>query len=133
MTRTLGRSCGLAVLAAGTVSACPAWAHAFGQRYDLPLPLWLYTTGAGAVVALSFVIAAIFIKARHSDSEPPVFDLMRIDRLGKPTTLFVLNGVRALSVAGLFLILAACFGGTTDPLKNIAPTFSNFKRCLTVT
>lgn len=123
MTRTLGRSCGLAVLAAGTVSACPAWAHAFGQRYDLPLPLWLYTTGAGAVVALSFVIAAIFIKARHSDSEPPVFDLMRIDRLGKPTTLFVLNGVRALSVAGLFLILAACFGGTTDPLKNIAPTF----------
>jgi hypothetical protein len=123
VTRTLGRSYGLAALAAGTASACPAWAHAFGQRYDLPLPLWLYTTSAGAVVALSFVIAAVFIKARHSESEPPAFDLMCADWFDKPTTSFLLNGVRVLSVAGLVLILAACFGGTTDPLKNFAPTF----------
>ena len=32
----------------------PASAHAFAQRYDLPLPLWHLLAGAGAVVALSF-------------------------------------------------------------------------------
>ena len=45
-----------------TVSgAAPAWAHAFGARYDLPLPLDFWMIGAAAVVALSFVIMAFFI------------------------------------------------------------------------
>ena len=40
--------------------AAPARAHAFGQRYDLPLPLDFYLAGAGGAVALSFVIVALF-------------------------------------------------------------------------
>ncbi|MFD2856706.1 hypothetical protein ACFSZS_20770 [Seohaeicola zhoushanensis] len=32
----------------------PATAHAFGARYDLPLPLGLYLSAAGLAVALSF-------------------------------------------------------------------------------
>lgn len=36
----------------------PASAHAFAQRYDLPLPLWHHLAAAGAVVALSFVAAS---------------------------------------------------------------------------
>ncbi len=39
-----------------------ASAHAFAQRYDLPLPLWHYLVGAGATVALSFVVAALFLR-----------------------------------------------------------------------
>jgi hypothetical protein len=35
--------------------ACPALAHGFGQRYDLPVPLWLYLYGAAGAVLLSFV------------------------------------------------------------------------------
>ena len=27
-----------------------AHAHGFGERYDLPLPLWLYLLGSGAAV-----------------------------------------------------------------------------------
>jgi hypothetical protein len=38
-------------------------AHAFAQRYDLPLPLWHYLIGAGATVALSFVVAAFFLRS----------------------------------------------------------------------
>ena len=33
----------------------PVSAHGFGQRYDLPVPLWLYITGAGTVVFFSFL------------------------------------------------------------------------------
>ena len=40
-----------------------AAAHAFGQRYDLPIPLLLYLIAAAAVVALSFVVAVLFLRA----------------------------------------------------------------------
>jgi len=37
-----------------------AWAHAVVQRYELPVPLWYYLTGAGLVVALTFVVLMAF-------------------------------------------------------------------------
>ena len=42
----------------------PAGAHAFGARYDLPLPLELYLISAGVAVALSFVIMALVFDKR---------------------------------------------------------------------
>ena len=39
-----------------------ASAHAFGIRYDLPIPLGIYLTGAGAAVFLSFMVMARFLK-----------------------------------------------------------------------
>jgi hypothetical protein len=47
-----------ALLAATTA----AQAHAFGERYDLPVPLWMNLTGGGGVVVLSFAIAAWVLK-----------------------------------------------------------------------
>src|SRR6266540_5258974 len=35
-------------------------AHALAQRYDLPLPLGFFLLAAGAAVAVSFVILALF-------------------------------------------------------------------------
>ena len=41
----------LGVVIAGTSAfGAPAYAHGFGQRYDLPLPLSLYLFGAAAAV-----------------------------------------------------------------------------------
>ena len=37
-----------------------AYAHGFGERYDLPVPLWLYLYGAGATVLVSFVVVGMF-------------------------------------------------------------------------
>lgn len=34
----------------------PVVAHAFGKRYDLPVPLWLFVIGGAAVVFLSFLL-----------------------------------------------------------------------------
>ncbi len=34
----------------------PVLLHAFGTRYDLPAPLWLFLLGAGAVVFISFLL-----------------------------------------------------------------------------
>ena len=39
----------------------PVEAHAFAQRYDLPIPLWLYLLAAGLTVFVSFFVIVIFL------------------------------------------------------------------------
>jgi hypothetical protein len=46
--------------------ARPALAHGFGQRYDLPVPLWLYLYGAAGAVLLSFVVFGLFVGERRA-------------------------------------------------------------------
>ena len=55
----------------------PAWAHAFGQRYDLPLPLWMFVTGGAAAVFLSFLVIALILKRDHAPGDYPTFNLLR--------------------------------------------------------
>ena len=38
------------------------FAHGFGEKYDLPVPLSFFVTGAGLAVALSFIIVAVFVR-----------------------------------------------------------------------
>ena len=40
------------------------YAHGFGERYDLPVPLNYFLVGAAATVALSFVVIGFFVRQR---------------------------------------------------------------------
>jgi hypothetical protein len=116
---------GLAALVAGIVGlvgATPAWAHGFGARYDLPIPLWLYLLGAGGAVAVSFVIVALM--ARRT---PGLHGYARLDlrrwALGRALThAATLNAVRLIAVAIVLLIIVAGLFGTQSPTRNFAPT-----------
>lgn len=105
----------LAALAAVLWSPA-ASAHAFAERYDLPLPLWHYLTGAGAAVALSFVVAALFL--RREPKSPMVL------RIALPAMAVRLAGA-ALPTFGLFaflaLLLAGFFGEQGDWDSNPLP------------
>jgi len=104
------------------LGAGPASAHGFGQRFDLPLPLWFWIAGAGATIALSFVIAAIFIRERHDEEAYPQYDLMRlgfIRWLAQPAVVIALRVLAALIFA--FTIFAG-FVGVQDPYNNIIVT-----------
>ena len=39
-----------------------AWAHAFGARYELPVPVWLFVVGGALTVTLTFVVLAVFVR-----------------------------------------------------------------------
>lgn len=78
--RRIQAALGAAALAA--LVPGPAWAHAFGTRYDLPLPLGFYLTGAGAAVMLSFVVMARFLRRRGDYGERHRFDLLGVPALG---------------------------------------------------
>jgi hypothetical protein len=103
-----------------------AFAHGFGQSYDLPLPLWLYLYGAGAAVLASFVPISLFAGRSHArEREPyPRFDLLRIGPLRAVITARAfLGGVRLFSVAIFFLVIISGLLGRQAENYNFAPTF----------
>ncbi len=111
----------LIVFAVAVPSA--AQGHGFGQRFDLPIPVELYMTGAACVVALSFVVMALFFRVRPAPSSYPRVNLLRW-RFGRwlahPA---VLSALRLVSVSLFALVLAAgLFGNQVDPVQNIIHT-----------
>ena len=100
----------MAVIALAPAEAA---AHAFGTRYDLPLPLAFWLAAAGLAVALSFLVFALAL--RRGAGYPQLF-LLRI-----PPT--VVGALRAVSVCVFFVLIAAGLFGSQDPFRNLAPAF----------
>ena len=117
----LGFTAGMILIASGAAS--PVSAHAFGARYDLPLPLWIFLVGAGATVALSFVVMAVFLRreAPRQNSGPRRLDTTALGALllSRPVT----GLVRALGVALFLLVVTTGLWGEQSATGNFAPTF----------
>ena len=114
----------LTAVAAFALLGGTAQAHAFGQRYDLPIPLSYFLAGAAAAVALSFVVMGMFIKGGESAFRYPRLNLLATPALGRILTSRILLGaLRIASVALLLLVIAAALFGSDNPLANLSPTF----------
>lgn len=87
-------------------------AHAFGARYDLPVPLVYYVTGGAAVVFLSFLL--VLRREVAPSDRPDAPDASYVAR-DQP----VLGGVVLLLLA--FLAVAGIIGSREVP-ENIVPT-----------
>ena len=112
---------GLAVAAYALLPA-HTYAHGFGDRYDLPVPLWLYITGAGAAVAFSFVVIGLYIRDSPGTTSYPRLDLLRwsVGRaLGHLVSLQVVKATSAALFAG---VIVAGLVGDQNPSRNLAPT-----------
>lgn len=105
------------------VAAHPALAHGFGQRYDLPVPLWLYLYGAASAVLFSFVVFAFFVGERAGSRGYPRLDLLR-SPLFRATLASrpLVSGLRAFSVAVFVLVILTGLLGDQTPDLNLAPT-----------
>ncbi len=115
----LGSVGAASVLAAGT-----AYAHGFGERYDLPIPLNLFMVGAAATVAASFVVLSVFVRGGSGRVSYPRCNLLRVPLVGPVLSGWALIGVvRILGAVVLVLLVAAGLVGVNRPLENISPTF----------
>ncbi len=113
----------LAIVVVGLgLATQPAYAHGFGERYDLPVPLWLYITGAGATVAVSFVVIGFFIRGTPGLRGYSTFDLLQW-KIGRRFVLPILRFLlKVTSVAMFVLVVVAGLLGNQKPLENLAPT-----------
>lgn len=113
----------LATLAGALAWPGAAQAHALFQRYDLPVPLGLYLAGAGASVALSFVVMGWFLRGAPLVHDYPRVNLRRwrVGRALAHPSLIVLG--QAASVGLFVLVVVAGLFGTQNPFKNFAPAF----------
>ncbi len=126
MTRTLFSKLAVAALlaAAAALAARPVYAHGFGERYDLPIPLGYFLAGAGAAVALSFIVVGMFLGPGGGGSRYPRYNLLAAPVLGRVlSSRWLRHAVRAASLFLFAVVLSAALAGTGRPLENIAPTF----------
>ena len=100
----------------------PVYAHAFGQRYDLPIPLSYFMAGAAATVALSFVVIGMFLKGGNAEYRYPRFNLHSLPGV-RFTSRVKAAVAQVLSVSLLLLVLATALFGSDNPLANFSPTF----------
>ena len=103
-------------------TAGPAQAHAFGDRYDLPIPLWMLTTGAAAVVALSFVVMALFLRHSGVAGGYARFNLLTTAVGRSLAHPMVLDTVRGIFFLLFLLTLATGLFGDENPARNFSIT-----------
>ena len=100
-----------------------AYAHGFGERYDLPLPLGYFAIGGAAAVALSFVLVGTVVRGESREFGYPRFNLWQFPWLRAALGDVTLFPVRLVSFLLLALIVAAGLLGDQRPVENLAPTF----------
>jgi hypothetical protein len=86
-------------------------AHAFGQRYELPLPLLMFVLGGGVVVCVSFALIAVRpVGAADNVDEQDAIPVAPAGVAGP------------LSTVVLTALVACGFGGSQVVAENILPT-----------
>jgi hypothetical protein len=107
------------------LSGAPAFAHGFGQRYDLPVPLWLYLYGAAGAVLLSFVVFGHFVGGQETARGYPRLNLLRFGlfRATLASRAFV-TGLRGASAALFGLVVLTGLFGNQTAVLNLAPTMA---------
>jgi hypothetical protein len=98
-----------------------AHAHGFGQRYDLPLPLELYLTGAAFTVVVSCVLFAFYLRAAPARGSVAGLDLLASPAGRLVASAPVVTLLRAIALFAYGLVIFAGLFGHPDTFKNIAP------------
>lgn len=115
------RAWGIAGLVTGLLAnPAGAEAHAFGYRFDLPLPVWLFGSGASAALVASFLVMAVFVRRPLVGRDFP--EPMLLEGKGGYGSTLVPAFARSIGILGLAATIATGLFGTTDVGRNLAPT-----------
>ena len=105
------------------VNVQPVYAHGFGERYNLPLPLWLYIYGGGATVALSFILIGLFVRIAPGIDTYPRINVLTFRYLAIFTNTYFIYFLRTTSSILLALLVIGGLFGDQNPFGNMTPTF----------
>ena len=112
------------LLVGAALLAQPVYAHGFGERYDLPVPLGYYVVGAGLAVALSFVVVGLFVRGGSGASDYSRHNLLKHrPAMAILTSRLLIVPIKLASVFLLGLLIYAGFFGVSESSLNLSPTF----------
>lgn len=101
----------------------PVLAHAFGQKYTLPLPFWLYLYGGAAALLISFLIIGYFINQTNKTFKYPTFNLSKIRFFTDITNTWFVSTLRVVSVFLFLLTILTGLFGQNSSYSNFNMTF----------
>ena len=104
-----------AVVHDGITAFMPVLAHAFGKRYDLPVPLWLFVFGGALVVFASFLLVLPRAVAPATAGEARLVD--RTELHSPAPVRWVIAGLIAIG------LMVCGWLGSQSVAENIVPTF----------
>ena len=109
------------VLVTTLLVAEPAYAHGFGERYDLPVPLVLYLGGAVSAVVYSFVVIGLFLKTNINLNRYPTFNILKIPLLSLLGSKVLIYFIKMTTSCIFLLVIASGLFGNQEPTNNLAP------------
>ena len=93
---------GLPLLLAVTavLGSRPVFAHGFGERTELPVPLGIFLIGAGLTVALSFAVIGFFLKGSPGGSSYGRYNLFKtpVAGIGGVQSIYLVAGQAVFGV-----------------------------------
>lgn len=120
VVRHAAMAAALPVFAFGSCGS--AQAHAFGARYELPVPVWLFVVGGAVTVTLTFLLVGFFVR-----TGPERYANVRLAIPGPIRCVlrhrWTLHIAKVAVVILLALVVVAGIVGDQNPNKNIVPTF----------
>lgn len=111
----------LFILSVWMISPTAALAHGFGERYDLPIPLYLYVIGGGLTVTISIFFISFMLKKVDSSFEYTRFNFST--NISEKLSIILVSFVRVISIWVFVVCIISGFVGDQQPSNNIFPTF----------
>ena len=111
----------LFILLVWIISPTAALAHGFGERYDLPIPLYLYVIGGGLTVTISIFFISFMLKKVDSSFEYTKFNFST--NISEKLSFLLVSFVRVISIFVFVICIISGFVGDQQPSNNIFPTF----------
>lgn len=99
----------------------PVSAHAFGQLYTLPIPIWLYLFGGGAALIVSFLIIGFFFNQHKLGFNYPQIDLTKVGTIRFIFNPFLKKLLQTFSLFFFAITILAGFIGSQQPTANLLP------------
>lgn len=101
----------------------PAFAHSFGQLYNLPVPFWMYLYGAAGAIIISFLIIGYFFTRSNDAVALAQLNLSKFRLIQVIITPKTLNVIKIISLFLFAATIASGFLGSNDPTRNFNMTF----------
>ena len=96
------------------------YAHGFGERYDLPIPLTFFLIGAGLTIIFSFFLLLLFYNQKEKGNEFKSPIILNQNTLNNIPFKIIKPFIKTTSVFIFVLIILTGYIGSNNPIENFS-------------